>query len=189
MLFKSLLTSISRPLARFIHIGEPLCGIDKRDQRIGHLPKTDTVEGERLALVDSTKVIQYIGPDLMDRLFNNVKFKDIPILVIKCSRNNTKITLTGGKGDVLCIKSAGTEGYKNCRKGTTVAAQAVANRVVTFAKDHEITMARLVFDGLGPGRGAAYKVFEISGVNIISLSDRTEAIEPWKMRPRKVKRL
>lgn len=184
-----IVNSLGRVLSRQVHLSVPKCGPDSRDKREGHLPKTDKLEGEYGAIAASHSSFEHIDENLMDKVINNVKFKDIPIIHIVCTRNNTKITLAKGDGWVYVTRSAGTEGYKNCRKGTTVAAQAVAQRVLTYAQDNEINMARLVFKGLGPGRGAAYKVFEMSQFNIVSLSDRTEAIEPWIKRPRKAKRL
>lgn len=78
-----------------------------------------------------------------NRLFNGVAFKNVPIVNIKVSRNNTIINLTDkgmssllhGKstasidmflGQLKGHRSCGMEGFKNCRKGTNVAAQATA---------------------------------------------------------------
>lgn len=186
------LTRLARvPIAslRQFHVSAISRGLDARDKRVGHLRKVDTVEGEHGSIAPTTSSFELIDDNLMNKVIGSVKFKDIPVMHIICTRNNTKIAITDGKSNVYCHKSAGTEGFKNCRKGTTVAAQAVANRVVTFAKDHDFNMLRLVFDGLGPGRNAAYKVIEMSGLNIVSLSDRTEAIEPWIKRPRAAKSL
>lgn len=192
-----LLNKTSSSWSRCIHTTLINQGDDKRDKRVGHVEESDKLEGESgvvpLSLlyneVQAGRPFEYVDDKLMDKFIDNVRFKDIPIIHMICTRNNTKICLTQGNGSVLTTKTGGSEGYKNCRKGTTVAAQAVAARVVSIARDHEIKMARLVFNGLGPGRGAAYKVLEMSGIKIVSLSDRTEATEPWTKRPRKAKRL
>lgn len=186
-LLNHLTYSVRLMVRRNLHLTRPVCGPDAREKRLGHIKKTDNLEGEYATYGAEDSSFELIDENLMERVIGNSKFKDIPIIHITCTRNNTKICITKGNGQSLVMKSCGTEGYKNCRKGTTVAAQAVANRVVTYAKDHEIDTARLVFNGLGPGRGAAYKVFELSGINIVSLSDRTEAIEPWINRPRGAK--
>lgn len=187
MSLSNLTAPINRLFYRTLQTSAARRGTDAREKRLGHIKKTDNVEGEAGAPVASKSSFEYIDENLMDRLFDGVKFKDLPTLHIKCTRNNTKITLTKGDGGMIASKSAGTEGYTNCRKGTTVAAQAVANRVVSFARDHDIDTVRLVFDGLGPGRNASYKVIELSGLKVVSLSDRTEAIEPWIRRPRGAK--
>lgn len=61
-----------------------------------------------------------------NRLFNGVPFKDLPIMNIRVSPNNTIIGLTNSKGDMQLIRSCGIEGFKNTRKGTNIAAQATA---------------------------------------------------------------
>lgn len=189
MTLRTLGLSINRIIARSLHRTGCNLGPDSREKRAGHLPKRDDVEGERGTYGSPMDCYELPDENLLNKVINNMKFKDIPYVHIICTRNNTKMILKQGDGSVVGRKSAGTEGYKNCRKGTTVAAQAVANRVVTLAKDNEIDSLRLIFNGLGPGRNAAFKVFEMSGLNVVSLTDRTQAAEPWNLRPRKAKRL
>lgn len=189
MLARNISSSINRILGRTLHYTAPVSmpRHDARSKRVGHIPKKDTVEGEKASYEASHTSYQLIDENLMERVFDGLKFKDIDIMHIICTRNNTKMCITDGSGRPKVLKTTGTEGFKNCRKGTTVAAQAVAKRVVSYATDHDIGMIRLVFNGLGPGRNAAYKVIELSGLKVISLSDRTEAIEPWIQRPRAAK--
>lgn len=183
--------TFSRVASRALYTSVPLQGLDSTSKRVGHIKKRDELEGESGPTPIKTDSYELIDENIMDRVFDNMKFKDIPVLHITCTRNNTKIALRSGYGtsSKIYMRSAGTEGFKNCRKGTTVAAQAVASRLVTYIRDHDINMVRLVFNGLGPGRGAAYKVIELSGIKVVSLSDRTEAIEPWIKRPRAAKSL
>lgn len=162
---------------------------DLRRKRSGHLEKQDKVAGEYGAIGTIEKSYELVSEDVEDQMIKGMKFSQIPILYLKCTRNNTKASLFRTDGSCVAVKTAGLEGFKNCRKGTTVAAQAVANRLITVALDNEIDTVRMVFNGLGPGRDAAYKVFELSNLNIVSLSDRTQAAEPWTKRPRKAKRI
>lgn len=193
MSLTNLSASIARIFTRSLHQSALRLGPDKREKRVGHLEAPDRVEGESPASLATSQgsnlAYELVDENILDRVINNVKFKDIPVIHIKCTRNNTKISLTTGDGTSMAVKTAGTEGFKNCRKGTTVAAQSVASRIITLAKDNDVTMARMVFNGLGPGRNAAFKVFEMSSLNIVSLSDRTQAAEPWNFRPRKTKRI
>lgn len=190
-LFKSI-SLLNRVLARSLRISVQRCGHDDlSSKRMGAVAKTDIIEGERDGEVIGSKIssIAYVSPNLENMLFDGVKFKDIPILFIICTSNNTKMGVTLGNGRPIMLKSAGTEGFKNCRKGTTVAAQAIANRILGMIKDVDINQVRLVFDGLGPGRNAAFKAIEVSGLKVVSLSDRTQADEPWILRPRRPKSL
>lgn len=73
--------------------------------------------------------------DLPNRIFNGVPFKELPICNIRVSRNNTIVSFTDYKGKVALINSCGIEGYKNCRKGTNIAAQATAITVGGVSTD------------------------------------------------------
>lgn len=180
---------ITFSVARSLHLTRPDFHEDLRDKRATAIKKVDTVEGEHGAFEASTSAFEYIDENLMDKFIDDVRFRDIPVMFINCTKNNTKISLRTGNNEILIKRSAGSEGYKNCRKGTTVAAQAVAKRVLTYAQDHEIDKVRLLFKGLGPGRNAAFKMIEMSDLKVVSLSDRTTAAEPWNLRPRHTRRV
>lgn len=181
--------SIHRTISRSFHQSAPAFGKDLTRKRLGHVTQSDKIEGEGGLLDAPTASLELIDENISDRIIKGVKFRDIPVIKILCTRNNTKMYIAKGDGRPIVLRTAGTEGYKHCRKGTTVAAQAVANRIVTIADEINVKMARLVFEGMGPGRAAAYKVLELSNIDIVSLSDRTSAIEPWIQRPRKAKRI
>lgn len=61
-----------------------------------------------------------------NKLFNGIPFKEIPIIDVKCSPNNTIMTLSKHDGAVQLHHSCGTEGFKHARKATNIAAQATA---------------------------------------------------------------
>jgi small subunit ribosomal protein S11 len=62
-----------------------------------------------------------------NRLFEGTPFKELPVINIKVSPNNTIMTITDAKsGMPQIIRSCGMEGFKNTRKGTNIAAQATA---------------------------------------------------------------
>lgn len=161
---------------------------DLRDKRRSHIEQSDKVLGEYGSFDASPLSYELPDANLMDKIIDNVRFKDIPVMQIVCTRNNTKM-IVYHQNKTLFHKTAGTEGYKHCRKGTTVAAQAVAKRMLTCAKDNNVDKVRLQFNGLGPGRDAAFKVLEMSDLKIVSLSDRTQAAEPYNLRPRKRRRI
>lgn len=67
--------------------------------------------------------------DTPSRLFNGVPYKELHIVNIKSTPNNTIMSLTNFNGDVLSLHTAGIEGFKNAKKGTNLAAQQAA---ITF---------------------------------------------------------
>ncbi|CAG9813545.1 unnamed protein product [Phaedon cochleariae] len=123
-----------------------------------------------------------------NRLFNGVPFKNLPIFNIRVSKNNTIINLTDAKGLPKFIRSCGVEGFKNARKGTNIAAQATAVSIGTKAVENGYKTVRLTVRGLGPGRMAAIKGLQISGLEIVSITDNTRV--SWNPpRPRKQRKL
>jgi len=64
--------------------------------------------------------------DTPNRLFNGVPYKQLHIVNIKSTPNNTIMTITNADGKVLSLHSSGIEGFKNAKKGTNIAAQQAA---------------------------------------------------------------
>lgn len=121
-------------------------------------------------------------------LFNGVPFKDIPIVHIRVSKNNTILSLTNPKGEIQMIRSCGVEGFKNTKKGTNIAAQSTAITFCQKVVDRGIKQARITVRGLGPGRMSAIKGLQMAGLNIVSISDTTRV--SWNPpRPRKQRKL
>ncbi|XP_064474835.1 small ribosomal subunit protein uS11m-like [Ornithodoros turicata] len=179
--------------ARFLHSTCPLAKTDDRKAMMASLPKKDEgTQGHRSVDIDSVHVTGSLFPDIdtPNMLFDGVRFADLPICHVRCSMNNTIIQITDAKGAPLSLmKSGGTEGYKNARKGTTVAAQAAAMSISSAARSRSIDTVRVVVRGLGPGRLASVQGLQMGGLNIVSITDRTFAPHKLYQRPRKAKRL
>lgn len=94
----------------------------------------------------------YPDEDTPTTLFFGVPFKDLPIVNIKVSPNNTIMNITSAKGDPQIIRSCGMEGFKNTRKGTNIAAQATAISISGRILDRGIKAVRVSVRGIGPGR-------------------------------------
>lgn len=145
-------------------------------------------EGETTGAIYDLK--QKIFPDetTPDLLFKGVPYKELPIVNIKASPNNTIISLTDYKGKVLVLHSAGIEGFKNTKKGTNIAAQQMAINFSRMIKAKSMGVVRLRVKGLGPGRMSAIKGLEMGGIEIISVTDIT-AVSWCPPRPPKARKL
>src|SRR5438045_3641639 len=53
---------------------------------------------------------------------------------VSSSYNNTIVTLTNAKGDVLASKSAGAVGFKGAKKATSFAASRVSEAIINVCK-------------------------------------------------------
>ncbi len=92
---------------------------------------------------------------------------------VQATFNNTRITLTDMKGDVLCFETAGSCGFKNTRKGTPFAAQRTAERVAEEARRLGVEEVEVKVKGPGSGREAAISGMEGAGLAVKSIEDVT----------------
>ena len=102
--------------------------------------------------------------------------------------NNTIVTLTDDKGNVLSASSGGVVGFKGTRKSTPYAASRASEDAVTKSMKYGLREVDIFVSGPGPGRQMAVKAIRSAGLKVTSLSDVTpiphNGCRP-KKRPRK----
>ena len=101
--------------------------------------------------------------------------KNIPtgIAHIRASFNNTIITFTDMKGNVVSWATAGGSGFKGSRKSTPFAAQIAAERAARSAQDHGMRTVGILVKGPGSGREAAMRAINNSGFKVTFIRDIT----------------
>jgi small subunit ribosomal protein S11 len=92
---------------------------------------------------------------------------------IQSTFNNTVVTLTDPKGNVIAWGSSGTAGFKGSRKGTPYAAQLAARDAARKAMEHGLRQIEVYVKGPGSGREAAIRSLQSSGLFITSIRDVT----------------
>lgn len=101
--------------------------------------------------------------------------KSIPIgkVFIQSTFNNTLVSFTDPKGNVIAWGSAGTAGFKGSRKGTPYAAQKAAQEASRRAMEHGVRQVEVYIRGPGGGREAAIRALQASGLMVTSIRDIT----------------
>lgn len=107
---------------------------------------------------------------------------------VQASYNNTIITLTDERGDVLSWSSSGKCGFKGPKKSTAYAAGVVVRDAVQRARLYGLTEVDVIIKGIGSGREAAVRAFNTQGLQIASIRDFTP-IPHNGCRPPKVRRV
>lgn len=103
--------------------------------------------------------------------------------------NNTIITFTDTKGNVLTYSSAGACGFRGSKKGTAYAAQVAAERAANAAKQqYGFSKADVFIKGIGLGRDAAVRVLNGMNIQVESIRDVT-GVPHGGVRPRKARRI
>jgi small subunit ribosomal protein S11 len=92
---------------------------------------------------------------------------------IQSTFNNTIITITDSKGNVVSWGSSGTAGFKGSRKGTPYAAQLAAQEASNRAKEHGLRQVEVFVRGPGSGREAAIRSLQASGISVMAIKDVT----------------
>jgi small subunit ribosomal protein S11 len=87
--------------------------------------------------------------------------------------NNTIISMTDQSGNVVSWSSAGTSGFKGSRKSTPYAARMAAQTASESAQTHGMKEVDVFVKGPGPGREAAIRSIQASGLKVRSITDVT----------------
>lgn len=92
---------------------------------------------------------------------------------IHAGENNTIVTFTDEKGDVLAWASSGSSGFMGTRKSTPYAAKVAAETASEKAKVYGIESVSVEIKGLGPGREQAIRGLQGAGFNLDAIVDVT----------------
>lgn len=92
---------------------------------------------------------------------------------IAVSYNNTIISITDLKGEVVAWSSAGLLGFKGTKKSTPYAANLVAKDCVEKARRFGLTNVKINVRGIGPARESAVRGLAGTGLNITAIMDKT----------------
>lgn len=92
---------------------------------------------------------------------------------IYASFNNTIVTITDLQGGAISWASAGTSGFKGSRKSTPYAARMAGQQAGKTAMDSGMIEVDVFVKGPGPGREAAIRSLQATGLRVRSITDVT----------------
>ena len=95
------------------------------------------------------------------------------VVHIKATFNNTIVSITDPKGEVISWSSAGACGFKGARKGTPFAAQTAAENAAKKSLDQGMRQVEIVVTGPGAGRETAIRSIQAAGLGISLIRDIT----------------
>lgn len=95
-------------------------------------------------------------------------------IYVSASFNNTLVTVTSDKGEVLAWGSSGASGFKGTKRATPYAATLAMEKVLAKAKaENGIEEVDVYIKGPGAGRDATLRAVKASGVKINMIADVT----------------
>ncbi|MGL4252008.1 MAG: 30S ribosomal protein S11 [Metamycoplasmataceae bacterium] len=105
---------------------------------------------------------------------------------IHSTHQNTIVTFADEQGNVFAWSSSGAIGYKGTKKKTPYAAGLAAAAAAEEAKKFGIKEVDVKLKGIGPGKDAARKQIEVSGITIKGIEDVTPIPHNGTRPPKKI---
>ena len=97
--------------------------------------------------------------------------KQIGIISIQNSLNNTILSLTDEQGNVKAWASAGSVGFKSSRKSTSYAAQQAAEVLAKKSLQLGFQNFEIKIKGLGYGKESALRGLQLGGLSVSKITD------------------
>ena len=101
--------------------------------------------------------------------------KSVPggVVHILASFNNTTVSITDPRGNVLSWSSGGRCGFKGSRKSTAYAGTIVTQEACKVALGHGLHEVEILVQGPGSGRESAIRAVQAAGLVISGIKDIT----------------
>lgn len=97
----------------------------------------------------------------------------IGVVHVLATFNNTIVSVTDARGNVIGWSSAGKMGFKGSRKSTAYAAQLVSQDACRQAMGHGLREAEVRVKGPGAGRESAVRAIATLGLEVSTIKDVT----------------
>ena len=95
------------------------------------------------------------------------------VVHIQSTFNNTIVTISDTRGEVLSWASAGSVGFKGTKKGTPFAAQMASENAARKASEHGLKRVDVMVKGPGSGRETAIRALSNVGLEVTLIKDVT----------------
>ena len=95
------------------------------------------------------------------------------IVFVQATFNNTIVSITDTRGNLVCWSSAGSLGFRGSRKGTPFAAQQASITAGNIAREHGMKTVDVRVKGPGSGRESAIRALQTVGLAVKSIRDVT----------------
>ncbi len=104
----------------------------------------------------------------------NIKLP-VGIVHVKTTFNNTIVTLTDPQGNKIVGGGTGSMGFKGTKQSTPYAAEMLARKLITDAKnDFGLKQVGVIAKGLGLGRDGVFKgINDVGGIDIMWIKEAT----------------
>lgn len=107
---------------------------------------------------------------------------------IKCTYNNTIVSISDLNGNILAWSSSGLLGFKGAKKATPYAATQVVNTLSEKVKKYGLRELEVYVKGVGSGRESSIRALSNNDFDLVLIKDETP-IPHNGCRPKKPRRV
>ncbi len=109
-------------------------------------------------------------------------------LFVRSTYNNTALSLSDDRGNIVAWSSSGSLGFKGAKKGTPFAAAKVGEALAEKAGQMGLKEVSVIVSGVGSGRESAIRGFISKGITLKKIKDATPVPHngPRPPKPRRV---
>jgi small subunit ribosomal protein S11 len=133
-------------------------------------------------------VAEDVKPEVKKRAKKTKRAVPMGQVHIQATFNNTIVSFSDGKGNVLVASSAGACGFRGSKKGTAYAAQIAVDKAAEAAKSqYGVSKVDVFVKGVGLGRDSAIRALINHDIVIESITDVT-SVPHGGVRPKKQRR-
>jgi small subunit ribosomal protein S11 len=135
-------------------------------------PAAEVVEEKKSRLPTAADLL---ADDVVEPIKRKKGSKNVPVGIafVKTTFNNTIVSITDMRGNVISWSSAGRCNFKGSRKSTAFAATTVAQDAARTAISHGMSEVEVRVQGPGAGRESAVRAIQSSGLSISVIKDTT----------------
>ena len=180
---KNLITSDTISLLNDLAAEAP---VEKKEEKASEKPANDAIVAG-----DNQSAAELLDSSLAPAKRVKVKgAKNVPIGVVHVTStfNNTIVSITDTRGNVIGWSTAGRSGFKGSRKSTAFAATMAAQDAARQAMNHGLQEVEVRVQGPGAGRESAVRAVQAAGINVTAIKDVTPMPHNG-CRPRKRRRV
>ena len=113
------------------------------------------------------------GEGKVRRRAKGAKTVPVGVVHILASFNNTTVSITDPRGNVIAWSSGGRCGFKGSRKSTAYAGTVVSQEACKTALGHGLHEVEILVQGPGSGRESAIRAVQAAGLTITGIRDIT----------------
>ena len=95
------------------------------------------------------------------------------VATVNATFNNTIVSITDARGNVVAWGTPGKAGFKGSRKSTPYAAQMAAESAARTALDMGMRKVDVAVKGAGTGRESAVRALKNAGLEVLTIRDVT----------------